>query len=74
MMNEKVQWPDLPAAVQQVITQNADGGNIEAIEKEAETAGADTISVYEAGVRKADGSKIRIKVGEDGQLIGIDRP
>lgn len=71
--DEKVQWPDVPAAVQKTITENAGGGKIEEIEKETETIGGKRTRIYEADVRKTDGSKIEIKVGEDGKLIAIDK-
>ena len=43
------------------------------IEKETETIGRKRASIYEADVRKPDGSKIEIKVGENRKLIGIDK-
>ena len=72
-VNEKVQWSDIPVAVQKTITENTGGGNIEEIEKETEIIGVKMTSIYEADVRKTDGSKIEIKVGEDGKLIKIDK-
>jgi hypothetical protein len=71
--DEKVQWSDVPAAVQKTITENAGGVKIEEIEKETETIGGKRTMIYEADVRKTDGSKIEIKVGEDGKLIAIDK-
>lgn len=71
--DEKVQWSDVPAAVQKTITENAGGGKIEEIEKETETIGGKRTTIYEADVKKTDGSEIEIKVGEDGKLIGIDK-
>ena len=71
--DEKVQWSDVPAAVQKTITENAGGGKIEEIEKETETIGGKRTPIYEADVRKTDGSKIEIKVREDGKLISIDK-
>jgi hypothetical protein len=71
--DEKVQWSDVPAAVQKTITENSGGGKIEEIEKETETIGGKRTRIYEADVRKPDGSKIEIKVGEDGKLIAIDK-
>jgi hypothetical protein len=70
---KKVQWSDVPAAVQKTITENAGGGKIEEIEKETETIGGKKTPIYEVDVRKLDGSKIEIKVGEDGKLIAIDK-
>jgi hypothetical protein len=71
--DEKVQWSDVPAAVQKTITENVGGGEIEEIEKETETIGGKRTTLYEADVKKTDGSEIEIKVGEDGKLIGIDK-
>ena len=71
--DEKVQWSDVQAAVQKTITENAGGGKIEEIEKETETIGGKRTTLYEADVKKTDGSEIEIKVGEDGKLIGIDK-
>lgn len=71
--DEKVQWSDVPPAVQKTITENAGGGKIEEIEKETETIGGKRTLLYEADVRKTDGSKIEIKVGEDGKLLAIDK-
>ncbi|WP_143053103.1 hypothetical protein [Nitrosovibrio tenuis] len=72
-MNEKVQWSDVPAMVQKTITENAGGGEIEEIEKESKMIGGKMTPIYEADVRKTDGSKIEIKVDEDGNLIEIDK-
>ncbi|GAB1719241.1 MAG: hypothetical protein NTAFB09_09720 [Nitrosospira sp.] len=71
--DEKVQWSDVPAAVQKTITENAGGGKIEEIEKETETINGKKMPIYEAEVRKKDGSKIEIKVGEDGKLIAVEK-
>lgn len=71
--DEKVQWSDVPAAVQKTITENSGGGKIEEIEKETETIGGKRVKIYEADVRKPDGTKIEIKVGEDGKLLAIDK-
>ncbi len=71
--DKKIPWADVPPAVQKTITENAEGGKIEEIEKETEKIGGKRISLYEADVRKADGSKIEIKVGEDGKLLELDR-
>lgn len=71
--DEKVQWSDVPAAVQKTITENSGGGKIEEIEEETETIDGKRTPIYEADVRKKDGSKIEIKVREDGKLIKIDK-
>ena len=70
---EKVQWSQLPAAVQKTITDNAEGGKVEEIEKEMKSKDGKTITVYEAEVKKSDGKKVEIKVGEDGKLIELER-
>jgi hypothetical protein len=46
---------------------------IEEIEKETETVGGKRTAIYEADVRKIDGSKIEIKVREDDKFINIDK-
>jgi hypothetical protein len=68
---EKVRWSQLPGAVQKTITENADGGKIEEIEKETKTKDGKTVTVYEAEVKKPGGEKVEIKVGEDGGLIEV---
>ena len=78
---ERIQWTDVPPAVQKTITDNAGGGKIEEIEKETETQkvrilhfdGSKTVTVYEAEVEKPDGKEIEIKVSEDGKLIKIQQ-
>jgi hypothetical protein len=69
--DEKVQWSHLPAAVQKTITENAGGGEIEEIEKESEMILGKRILIYEADVKKTDGSKLEIRVREDGKLISM---
>ncbi len=68
---EKVRWSQLPGAVQKTITDNAGDGKIEEIERETKTKDGVTITVYEAEVKKPDGEKVEIKVGEDGRLIEV---
>ena len=69
---EKVQWSQVPAAVQKTITKHARGGKIEEIEKETETKEGKSVTVYEAKIKKPDGKEFEIEVGEDGKLIKID--
>jgi len=69
---EKVEWSQVPVAVQKTITEHAGGGKIEEIEKETESKGGKSVTVYEAKVKKPDGKKFEIEVGEDGKLIKID--
>ena len=76
---ERIEWTDVPPAVQKTISDYAGGGKIEEIEKETETQkvrilhfdGSKTVTVYEAEVEKPNGKEIEIKVGEDGKLIKI---
>ena len=76
---ERIQWTDVPPAVQKTITDHAGGGKIEEIEKETKIQHAralhfdndKTVTVYEAEVEKPDGKEIKIRVGEDGKLIKI---
>ena len=69
---EKVQWSSVPAAVQKTITENAGGGKVEEVEKETKTKHGKSVTVYEAKVKKSDGKKVEIKVGEDGKLIKVE--
>ncbi len=73
IVNKKVQWSDVPAAVQKTFTENAGGGEIQEIGKESKLIGGRIIPIYEAGLRKTDGSKIEIKVDEDGNLIELGK-
>lgn len=63
---EKVKLEDCPAAVQQTIKDNAAGGTILEVEKETKKDGT---VVYEAEVKKSDGTKVEIEVAADGTLI-----
>ena len=67
---EDVKLSDCPAAVQKTIQDNAAGGTIGDIEKETKKDGS---VVYEADVKKSDGSKIEIKVAADGKLIKVGK-
>ena len=60
----KVQWSDVPVAVQKTITANAHGGKADEVEKEIKGGKA----VYEVKVKTSDNQKIKMKVGEDGAL------
>jgi hypothetical protein len=53
----KVQWADIPAAVQKTITDHAEGGKVEEIERETKTR---------------DGKKIEIEVRKDGKLMEFE--
>ena len=69
---EKVQWTSVPVVVQKTITENLGDGKVEEIEKETKTKDGQSVTVYEANVKKSDGKNIEIKVGEDGKLIKIE--
>lgn len=68
---EKIQWVDVPPAVQKTITDHAGGGKIEEVEKETKMHGGKSVTIYEAEVKKPDGKEIEIKVAEDGKLIKV---
>jgi hypothetical protein len=76
---ERIQWTDVPPAVQKTIIDHAGGGKIEEIEKETNIQkvrilhfdGSKTVSVYEAEVEKPNGKEIEIKVAEDGKLVEL---
>jgi uncharacterized membrane protein YkoI len=62
---EKVEWKDVPAAVQATITANANGGTVIEVEKEIENGAV----VYEAEIKGTDGKKFDVEVAADGKLI-----
>jgi hypothetical protein len=66
---EEVPWANVPPAVQKTINENAGSGNVVKVEKETE----DGKTVYEAKIKRADGSKTEIEVGEDGALMEADK-
>ena len=76
---ERIQWTDVPPAVQKTIIDHAGGGKIEEIEKETKIQkvrilhfdSGKTVTVYKAEVEKPDGKEIEIDVGEDGKLVKI---
>ncbi len=68
----KVQWADVPAAVQKTITDHAEDGKVEKIEKETKTKDGQKVVIYEADVRTPDGKKIEIEVREDGKLLEFE--
>ena len=76
---ERIQWTDVPPAVQKTITDHAGGGKIEEIEKETKIQHSRAlhfdndkiVTVYEAEVEKPDGKEIEIRVSDDGKLIKI---
>ena len=67
--DEKVEWSQVPAEVQQTIKEHLQGGEIEEIEIETEKK---SITIYEATVKKPDGTEIEIKVDENGTLIEFE--
>lgn len=62
---EKVDWNNVPAAVQSTITSHASGGQVVSVEKENEHG----IVQYEAKVKGTDGKMSEIKVGQDGKFL-----
>lgn len=68
----RVEWSEVPAVVQRTITHHAEGGEIEEVEKEIKLKNGNTVTIYEAEVKRPDGKKIEIKVGEDGKLIELE--
>jgi hypothetical protein len=62
---EKVDWNNVPAAVQTTITSHASGGQVVSVEKENEHG----VMQYEAKVKGTDGKMSEIKVGEDGKFL-----
>ena len=71
---EEVKWSQVPAAVQKTISENMGGGKIEEIKKETRTINGQSVTVYEAKVRKPgpSGKKIEIEVDENGKLIELE--
>lgn len=67
--DEKVEWSQVPVEVQQTIKEHLQGGEIEEIEIETEKK---NITIYEATVKKPDGTEIEIKVNENGTLIEFE--
>ena len=61
---EKVEWNNVPAAVQSTITSNSAGGEVVSVEKEG--------SDYEAKVKGKDGKMSEVKVSGDGKLIKVE--
>ena len=71
LADEKVEWADVPPAVQKTITDHAAGGKIDEIERETKTRDGKTVTLHEAEVKKPDGKKVEIEVAEDGKLIKV---
>jgi hypothetical protein len=66
--DEEIEWSQVPANVQQTIQEHAQGGEIEKIETETDN----NLKIYEATVKKPDGTEVEIKVNENGTLIEFD--
>ena len=66
--DEEVAFEELPAAVQQTLQNELDGGTIQEIEKEIE----DGQTTYEAEVL-IDGEEWDIEIAEDGTLISKEK-
>ncbi|SDW70428.1 PepSY domain-containing protein [Nitrosomonas communis] len=69
LFDEKVEMSQVPEKVQQAITQNAQGGTIQKVEKGTMKK---KVVIYEATVKKPDGKEIEIKVEEDGTLVKME--
>ena len=67
-MREKVEWAQLPPAVQATIESNAKGGKIAAIEKRTRRGEI----TYSAEVKLADDKVLEIEVSSDGKLLGLE--
>ena len=59
----------VPPAAQKTIDQYAEGGTIHELEMKKKCG----MVLYEAEVKKADGSKIEILVNEEGKLYKLER-
>ena len=59
----------VPPAAQKTIDQFAEGGTIREVEMKKKCG----MVLYEAEVKKADGSKIEILVNEEGKLYKLER-
>ena len=66
--DEEIEWSQVPANVQQTIQEHAQGGEIEKIETETDN----NLKIYEATVKKPDGTEVEIKVNQNGTLIELD--
>jgi len=66
---EDIKLEDCPAVVQKTIADNAGGGRIEEVERETKKDGS---VVYEAEVKRADGTEVEITVAADGTLLQVE--
>jgi uncharacterized membrane protein YkoI len=64
-----LKFADCPAAVQKTIIDHAGGLQFPTVDKETKKDGR---VVYEAKAKKDDGKKIKIKVADDGRLVGLE--
>ena len=62
---EKVEWANVPAAVQATITGHSSGGQVVSVEKDVEKDGTE----YEAKVKGTDGKMTEVSVKADGTFI-----
>lgn len=67
-VREKVDWKDVPAAVQTTIQENAAGGTIRSIEKRTRRGEV----TYTADVKGTDGKRSEIEVSSSGKLLEIE--
>ena len=62
---EKVEWSNVPAAVQATITGHSSSGQVVSVEKDVEKDGIE----YEAKVKGTDGKMTEVSVKADGTFI-----
>lgn len=67
-VREKVEWAQLPPAVQATIESNTKGGKITAIEKRTRRGEV----TYSAEVKLAADKILEIEVSADGKLLGLE--
>ena len=63
----KINWSDVPAAAQNTITANINGGKVYEVEKENEDGNAS----YEIKAKTAGDEKMKLKVNESGKLTEL---
>ncbi len=63
----KVQWANVPVAVQKTITAHSENGRVGEVEKEVKANKAS----YEASVKTPDGQRLKLKVAADGTLMEL---
>lgn len=64
---EKVEWKNVPAAVQATIQGNSSGGKVTEVRKESKKG----TMVYRAEVKGLDGKFVQVAVNEAGKLMKV---